>query len=311
MNRNTEVITYHQFYRKLGTWDLVLVDEVQDLPEYIVRDIQSKGRRIIVAGDVNQSIYDDVCETTNIERILNSSSFSLGIIHRISRRIRQVAQFFCSDRNGFNAASLGRLVELPPRLIKANDYQEECRWLVLTTKEYAQNNYVPAILIPRHFQIFNFFQVLLSIENKPLLSSSLNTGSKEDYHTINQHLKTNGLKFQYLGNGAGSFAKADKDKLVTVMTYHSAKGLDFKAVFVPFLNHNLEIWNAADRAKTLFFVAITRSREQLFLSYNGTKHPFLNQIPEADFYKLNAIDEINRMNNPFGDTQEEAPTFVF
>ena len=234
------VVTYHQFYKMTGTWDLVLVDEVQDLPEYIVRDIHSKGKRVIVAGDTNQSIYDDVCETDKINEILNGKSFTLGIIHRISRSIRKIAQFFCYDKNGFNAASMGRIVNLPPRLIKAKDKEGELKWLILSAKEYAHNHYSPAILIPGHFEIFNFFQKLLAFEGKPLLSEDLDTSQGGDrrskYNSINIHIRQNGLKFQYLGNGAGSFAKAGNEDLVTVMTYHSAKGLDFKSVFIPFLS---------------------------------------------------------------------------
>ena len=312
--RDVMVVTYHQFAGMHGTWDLVLVDEVQDLKESTIREIQSKGNRVIVAGDVNQSIYDNVCETQQIANILTSQSVTLGIIHRISRRVRQVAQFFCSDRSGFNAASLGRLVELPPRLIKANSYQEECKWLTLNAKEYAQAGFAPAILIPRHLKIFEFLQTVLSIENKPLMPLDYKANSKENYIKINNHLKKNGLKFQYLGNGAGSFEDASKSSLVTVMTYHSAKGLDFKAVFIPFLTPSLEIWNDPEsRARTLFFVAVTRSREQLFLSYNGsTKHSYLNLIPEQDFHKLNANDEIIRMTNPIGSGNEnDEPLVVF
>ena len=135
---DVKVVTYQTFSKMHDTWDLVLVDEVQDLRESTIREIQSKGKRVIVAGDVNQSIYDNVCETQEIANILSSQSVTLGIIHRISRRVRQVAQFFCSDKNGFNAAALGRLVELPPRLIRANSYLEECKWIVLNAKEYAK-----------------------------------------------------------------------------------------------------------------------------------------------------------------------------
>jgi superfamily I DNA/RNA helicase len=311
---DVKVVTYQTFSKMHDTWDLILVDEVQDLRENTVREIQSKGKRVIVAGDVNQSIYDNVCETQQIANILSSQSVSLGIIHRISRRVRQVAQFFCSDRNGFNSAALGRLVELPPRLIKANSYLEECKWLVLNANEYAKAGYAPSILIPRHLKIFEFLQTVLSIENKPLMPEDYRANSKENYLKINNHLKTNGLKFQYLGNGAGSFEDASKHSLVTVMTYHSAKGLDFKAVFIPFLTPSLEIWNDPEsRARTLFFVAVTRSREQLFLSYNGDiKHPYLNLIPEADFHKLKASDEIIRMTNPISSGNDnEEPLVVF
>lgn len=312
--RNTQVVTYHQFRRMNGNWDLILVDEVQDLPEYVVRDVRSKGTRVIVAGDVNQSIYEDVCAIDAIQNILTSQSFALGIIHRISRRIRQVAQFFCADRNGFNASSIGGMVERIPTLVKAVDNSEEIKWLITSSKEYAISGYAPAILIPKHEVIFQFLQKVLAQEGKPLMPQSYAAKGRDNYDSINDHLRTNGTRFQYLGNGAGSYDQASTDNLVTVMTYHSAKGLDFKAVFVPFLTPGLEIWrDNEERAKTLFFVAITRSREQLFLSYHGNvKHRYLSLIPQADFHPLNAADEINRMGNPLGITPgDDEPLVVF
>src|SRR5690606_2993012 len=101
------------------------------LPEYIVRDIHSKGKRVIVAGDTNQSIFDEVCETDQISAILNGKSFTLDIIHRISRSIRKIAQFFCYDQNGFNGASMGKIVNLPRRWEKAKNKEEEINWLIL------------------------------------------------------------------------------------------------------------------------------------------------------------------------------------
>jgi hypothetical protein len=311
---HTPVVTYHQFGKMNETWDLVLVDEVQDLPERIVRDLQSKGTRVIVAGDVNQSIYEDVCPTKQIEKILTSQSYTLGIIHRISRRIRQIAQFFCADRAGFNASSIGGMVERIPTLVYATTKNEETKWLLTASKEYALAGYAPAILIPKHDYIFDFLQNILQIEGKPIMPNDYSYKGKENYDKINNHLKSNSLKFQYLGNGAGSFEQGSSQNLVTVMTYHSAKGLDFKAVFVPFLTPVLEIWrDDENRSKTLFFVAITRSREQLFLSYNGvSKHRYLSQIPNDDFYPLNAANELKRMSNPLGVIgNDDEPLVVF
>lgn len=312
--KSTPVVTYHQFSRMIGKWDLVLVDEVQDLPEERVIDIRSKAKRVIVAGDVNQSIYDDVCPTPRIEQILSAQSFALGIIHRISRRIRQIAQFFCADRAGFNSSSIGGMVERIPTLVKAASKEEEIKWLLAASKEYAQQGYAPAILMPRHDYIFEFLQRVLRVEGMSEMPLAYGNKGKENYDKINEYLAQKGIKFQYLGNGSGSFKEASAKNLVTVMTYHSAKGLDFKAVFIPLLTAGLEIWrDNENRSKTLFFVAITRSREQLFLSYHGgLKHSFLNQIPIADFNQLDAASELKRMSNPLdviGDDDE--PLVVF
>lgn len=310
--RHTQVVTYHQFRAMDGHWDLVLVDEVQDLPESTIRNIRSKGKKIIVAGDVNQSIYDDGCTTANIQNLLSARSYNLSIIHRISRRIRQVAQFFCADRNGFVASSIGGMVERIPTLIKAASYAEEIKWLVTCAREYAATGYAPAILIPKHELIFRFLQDVLAHEKKPLMPQDYSVKCRENYDRINEHLKKHGVKFQYLGNGAGSFREASENNLVTIMTYHSAKGLDFRAVFIPFLTPDLQIWRDEDRAKALFFVALTRSREQLYVSYHGSaKHKLLNMVPQTDFNLLYAANEISRMSNPLGDVAGNEPVFVF
>jgi hypothetical protein len=283
------VITYFDFRKILSHWDLILVDEVQDLPEEDIKAIKFKGDRIIVAGDDNQSIYDNVCDFPIIQDILHSQPFELEIIHRISRKIRNIAHFFCGDKDGFNSSAIGKLVESDARLVYAENYDEECKWLIQTAKEYAASDYSSVILIPKHAYIFDFFQKLLEIEGKPLLPDGA------DKNMINEHLKHNGIRFQYLGNGFGSFTEAETENLVTVMTYHSAKGLDYKAVFIPFLSPSLEIWrDNPQRARTLFFVALTRSREQLFLSYSKEKHPLLAEINESNFHKINAIDELKK-----------------
>lgn len=284
---NTPVVSFYKFRGMLSHWDLILVDEVQDLPEEDIKAIKLKGNRIIVAGDDNQSIYDDGCDISSMESILQSERFFLSIIHRISRKIRNIAQFFCEDKD-FNSASMGKLVENDARLVYAENYDEECKWLIQTTKEYAASDYSTVILIPKHAYIFDFFQKLLEIEGKPLLPNGA------DKNMINEHLKHNSIRFQYLGNGVGSFAKAGAENLVTVMTYHSAKGLDYQAVFIPFLSPMLEIWRDTQRARALFFVALTRSREQLFLSYSKVKHPLLAEIDDSNFHKINAIDELNK-----------------
>jgi superfamily I DNA/RNA helicase len=70
------------------------------------------------------------------------------------------------------------------------------------------------------------------------------------------------------------------------MTYHSAKGLDFNNVFLPDLTNGVKLdakdrrFSNADNERRHFFVAITRSKENLYLSYHGTKHYLLDQLPE-------------------------------
>lgn len=84
--KDIQVVTYIQFRNMLGKWDLVLVDEVQDLDEDILKEIEPKSKRVILAGDKNQSIYDGRVNIDNIKDIISTNNFDLTIIHRISKK---------------------------------------------------------------------------------------------------------------------------------------------------------------------------------------------------------------------------------
>jgi DNA helicase II / ATP-dependent DNA helicase PcrA len=112
----------------------------------------------------------------------------------------------------------------------------------------------------------------------------------------------------------------DRNK-VTMMTVHSAKGLEFKIVFVVGLEENLFPGNqsgsnfipmeALEEERRLFYVAITRAQEQVYLSHAGQRYKwgklefcrpssFLSDIdpiyledtanPDSDFSRRNRSD---------------------
>lgn len=72
--------------------------------------------------------------------------------------------------------------------------------------------------------------------------------------------------------------KDGDDEKITLMTVHSAKGLEFKNVFVVGMEENLfpsgmvgDSPRALEEERRLFYVAITRAEEHCFLSYAKTR----------------------------------------
>ena len=311
--RNTRVVTYYEFKGIHDEFDLILIDEVQDIPKDMLSLCYSKttqNGRIIVAGDINQSIYDNGSSRDEINNSLQPEISTLNRIYRISRTIRDITADFCYDKVGYLASDvMDYNIEAQPQLVAAETIYEEYKYVWITSKSYAEVGYVPAILISNHVDIQKFIQAILEIEGKDIISDKVwaRCNNNKNYSEVNEILIQNDLKVQYLGNGFGSFEAAHNDNLVTIMTYHSAKGLDFKAVFVPFLNQKYVIWrDNYERAKSLFFVALTRSREQLIISYYGEKHFFLSDSFVNQCEVKLAQDEINRIENPFnGDDDDE------
>lgn len=81
------------------------------------------------------------------------------------------------------------------------------------------------------------------------------------------------------------------------MTYHSAKGMDFDNVFLPFMSSTTYI--RPENQKTLFMVAMTRSKMNLYITYSDYLHPLVENFESTcqrislDNNNNNEIDDLD------------------
>jgi DNA helicase-2/ATP-dependent DNA helicase PcrA len=128
--------------------------------------------------------------------------------------------------------------------------------------------------------------------------------------------------------------KDDDDRKVTLMTVHSAKGLEFKNVFIVGLEENLfpsiqsvDSPRALEEERRLLYVAITRAKSMCFLSYAKSRYlyghltfcnpsRFLHDIEPCYLDISNETSDVplshrstsKRMPNLFQSTRRERPT---
>jgi DNA helicase-2/ATP-dependent DNA helicase PcrA len=87
-------------------------------------------------------------------------------------------------------------------------------------------------------------------------------------------------------------SEEEEENAVNLMTIHAAKGLEFEVVFIPRLEEEilphrsaLEDESELEEERRLFYVAITRAKNELFLSYTRDKgrkpSRFLSDIPKT------------------------------
>lgn len=298
LKSKVEVMTYFQFQKSSKTYDLILVDEVQDLPAYIVSELKRRSSRVISAGDMNQSIYEGAVSPSEIENLLNAQTFGLKIIHRLTKTLKKIASLFKSDVLG--AKEDWNKKDVQVIIGKARPFSsDEFEFVWRKAKLQASNSNSPTVvLLPFHSSIVKFMNFVLNHENEPTLDESMN-----DNEARNRHLDTHNVKLEYIGNGFGSLENATSKNKVMIMTYHSSKGLDFKNVFIPNLYGGMTIWkDSEDMSKTLFFVAVTRSRENLYLTYAANSpHKYVamaqsecrvKEIPEL-------LEEVTKEENLF------------
>lgn len=298
LRSKVEVMTYFQFQKSSKTYDLILVDEVQDLPANVVRELKRRSSRVISAGDMNQSIYEGTVSPSEIENLLNAQTFGLKIIHRLTKTLKKIASFFKSDVLGVKEDWNKKDVQVI--IGKARPFSaDEFEFVWRKAKLQASNSNSPTVvLLPFHSSIVKFMNFVLSHENKPTLDENM-----KDNEARNNYLDKHNVKLEYIGNGFGSLDNAVGKNKVMVMTYHSSKGLDFKNVFIPNLYGGMTIWrDSEEMSKTLFFVAVTRSRENLYLTYAANSpHKYVALVQSEcrvkDISEL--LEEVKKEENLF------------
>lgn len=283
--RTIPVMTYYEFFEGRSQYDYIFCDEVQDLPSRVLHAMKNRARKVIVAGDSNQSIYesdpkwnDPVVDPEQVGDIINARAFSLNMIHRLTRSIISAVQKLLPRMNIFGSRRDTTKIDVEIRLCEATSENEEVNYVYNESQKGASVGDTCAVLLPTNKSIQKFANLVLSNIGKPVWKEKLNNWNRPDYGDLNRHFRVNGIKMQFIGSGYGSLKDAQDRKDTILMTYHSAKGLDFDNVFLPFLNNNLSI--SPRNEETLFMVALTRSRKNLYLTYYGYTHDLIDSFKD-------------------------------
>jgi len=280
------IMTYYEFVeRNSQNYDYIFCDEVQDLPSKVLIEMKNRSRKVIVAGDSSQSIYDldprwneSVVVSNQIGDIINAKAFTLNIIHRLTRSIINAVQKISPSMNIWGAKRDLTKQDVNIRLCEASNKHEEVKYVYQESLKGTNVGETSAILIPTANLIIIFANLVLSANNKQPWDEKKNKWGKPDYGNLNMHFRNNGIKLQFIGNGYGSLENAHQNKEAVLMTYHSAKGLDFDNVFLPFLN--TFFWLPSDKEETLFIVAITRSKKNLYITYFDKPHYLIDKFKD-------------------------------
>ena len=273
--------TYYGFMKGNSHYDYILCDEVQDLIPRVIHEMNSRSSNVIVAGDSNQSIYDSdprwresTVTPSEIGCLINGDSYELGIIHRLSRSIIDAVQRFLPRMNIFSSKRDMTKEDTQIRLCEASSEAKEVKYIMEQATKSINVGDSTAVLIPTAPKIIQFVNQALRDANKPEWEETTNNWGRVDFGSMNSHLRKNGIKMQYVGNGYGSFD--ENDRRIVIMTFHSAKGLDFENVFIPYANTSMYICPNDHLAKTLFMVAMTRTRKNLYITFNGYPSDYLD-----------------------------------
>ncbi len=280
------VMTYIEFVDKnTSHFDYIFCDEVQDMPVRVLNAMSSRAGTVVVAGDSNQSIYktdprwqEPVVDPNQVGSIINARPVTLHMIHRLTRSVISAVQKLLPSMNIWGEKRDLTKKDVDIRLCEASDESEEVQYIYQEAQKGTALGDTSAILFPSNKAILQFVDLILQVMNKPVWKEKKNDWGKPDYRSLNHHFKEHGLKLQFIGSGYGSLKDAEQNKDAILMTYHSSKGLDFDNVFLPFLNESFYLHPS--NAATVFMVAMTRSKKNLYLTYYGDTHNLVDKFKD-------------------------------
>jgi len=286
--KNIPVLTIYQLkYRiekGLANYDAIFCDEVQDLPLEFIQSMKSVCKHLIIAGDAEQSIYNRVprlnqrpATSKEIQDSIVPIEKKLGVIYRLTESVLKVLKnVFPSMLNDMpNIARVDTEIKLYQSNSKDNEQEIKFCWDEIKQTNTLRTSEVSAVLLSGHGAIMEFVNTVLRIEKIESWQRVGGKDNKPDYEALNRYLKNNGVPIMYVGNDYGSLSDADRENKVVLMTYHSAKGLDFDYVYLPMANDDMYIHSNID---SLLLVSLSRSKSGLFISYTGSLYPSLHKF---------------------------------
>lgn len=252
--------------------DYIIVDEIQDFSKEEIQEFINAARKnFFFFGDTAQSIYQNIKTTVaveNIPYITNSKNpvknFEIYYNYRLPINVAKMAFEIAENDGSFSEyeSTYKNDDTTKPFLLNYEDKEEQLKAINRLIKN---NNLTDvAILVPHNEDAKEIYNKLKQIGSNYEVKFNLNN-SRESINYLNFN-STN----------------------PKIMTYHSAKGLQFEAVFLPYLE---DLDNDNEFNRKAFYVAMTRTYKYLYLLYSNEVPTILDNI-DGSLYETSETEDI-------------------
>jgi DNA helicase IV len=225
----------------------LLIDEGQDLPADFYTSVSFMANQLTVFADENQRItetqstFDDIRRRTNIK-----AEHKLTRNYRNSKEIAELAAcFYAGLPTG--KPDLPTRMGNQPIVQQTTDLDDALKLLI--TFEHNNSKDVIGVLTDNHNLQKRIFDKLAGNTKNPVQQFKYGNDEIPNFNTP-------GIK---------------------LIQFASAKGLEFDTVFIPEVNTLTRDLEELE-TKMLFYVLLSRAREQLYLTYSGQTEPSLLKL---------------------------------
>jgi superfamily I DNA/RNA helicase len=254
--------------------DYAFVDELQDLTIGDIKKINKQSKITVLSGDFEQMMYgkDKIYQLNkkqkkdfkeSVEKLAENKIYKLNEVFRVNKKIIRLVDEFLKEENGpgnENSIMMSKInktkdVKSKIKKIKYNSKEEEMIKIIKIAKESIKKNYSTVILV----------------EYKQDAIEIMERGGEK--------------KLFYLGSGINKIKQLIKKNKIIIMTYHSAKGLEFDTVIMPKINDYGRNQARKEKMKMLIMIGFTRSKKNLIVTHTGNLNESLNTKEIENMFK--------------------------
>ncbi|MDY5859326.1 MAG: 3'-5' exonuclease [Porphyromonas sp.] len=244
--------------------EYIIVDEIQDFSEVeIDQFIQATGKNFFFFGDTAQSIYEGLKTTVAVDEIRDIvpigtkvKNWELYRNYRLPLPVARVVQ------------AVG--IDLPPFIESVYKSRETAMPVFLKCPTLGE-------------QIATIHRI---ISQRGLTDVAILLPTNKDVLRIYQNLEELGGNYELKCNAQDDLNFTSSNP--KIMTYHSAKGLQFEAVFLPCI----ENFSGEEKDRKALYVAMTRTYRNLYVLYTGRLPAPLSSI-NSSLYNTTEIEDID------------------
>jgi superfamily I DNA/RNA helicase len=247
INLNNDRVLYHHEWIQAGSpsADYIIVDEAQDFTADQIGHFRSKAdTALLLYGDSAQQIYKfRTPPPISMEQIGSQTGFpseQLVFNHRLPKKIARVAELISNTDDELEMRCKNEGSELP-KILKYQSWTDQLDAIIHIVKS-------------RQFEDVGIFFRL-----------------NRDVERAYNYFTENGLNVEAKFNGTINLNFDNPAPKIT--TFHSGKGLQYEAVFIPDCSFEY------DDTRNPLYVALTRSYQSLFIMYSGQLSSFFDEIP--------------------------------
>lgn len=248
INLDPSLINYWDSWRKSPTnADYTFVDEAQDFSLQDIDEMRRHSGHLLLYGDSSQQLYAWKGNRATMEDMRARTGFpeeQLVFNHRLPRKIARVAQY--ANREG-------------------DPLEDRCR------NEGSENPY-----FLRYDSLESQLNAIKTIvETRELEDVGILLPDNDKVGFAANYLRNHGFPVEYKAGFDSNLNFTTSNP--KVMTYHSAKGLQFEAVFLP--GCETSAIDRGDGFNEPLYVAMTRTYRYLYIMYTQCLPDVLADVP--------------------------------